>query len=91
MIVDKGREPADEGYSGFERTGLEDLLRDRGIDALTIVGLATDYCVRHTASDALAKGFAVTVDPDAVRGVDLALGDSFRALEALRQAGAAVG
>jgi len=91
VIVDKGQDPGTEGYSGFEQTHLEDLLRDHGIDALTVVGLATDYCVKNTALDALAKGFAVTVDPDAVRGVDVDLGDSYRALAALREAGATVG
>jgi nicotinamidase-related amidase len=91
VILDKGQDPATEGYSGFEATGLEDLLRERGVDELTIVGLATDYCVKNTALDALRLGFRVTVDPAGVRGVDVQPGDSERALDALRAAGATVG
>jgi nicotinamidase/pyrazinamidase len=90
VVVDKGQDPATEGYSGFDATGLEALLRERGIDDVTVVGLATDYCVRNTALDALKEGFAVTVDPTAVRGVDVTPGDSERALEELRAAGAGV-
>ena len=65
MLIDKGQDPATEGYSGFEATGLADLLRERGIDQLTVTGLATDYCVKNTALDALREGFAVTVDSTA--------------------------
>jgi len=49
VILDKGQDPATEGYSGFEMTGLEGLLRERGVDELTVGGLATDYCVKNTA------------------------------------------
>ena len=55
---------------------------------MTVVGLATDYCVKHTALEALREGFAVTVDTTAVRGVDVEPGDSDRALAELRAAGA---
>jgi nicotinamidase/pyrazinamidase len=89
-IVDKGQDPGTDGYSGFDATGLAQRLRDDGIDALTIVGLATDYCVRNTALDALREGFAVRVDPAAVRGVEVEPGDAERALEELRAAGATV-
>jgi nicotinamidase/pyrazinamidase len=88
VVVDKGQDAATEGYSGFDGTGLGELLRERGIDQLTIVGLATDYCVKNTALDALREGFAVTVDTTAVRGVEVAPGDSERALGELRAAGA---
>lgn len=86
VVVDKGQAPDTEGYSGFDATNLAVLLRDRGIDDVTIVGLATDYCVRHTALDALREGFAVRVDPDAVRGVDR--DDAAAALDEVRAAGA---
>jgi nicotinamidase/pyrazinamidase len=88
VIVDKGQDPDAEGYSGFEATELGDLLRERGIEELTVAGLATDYCVKNTALDALREGFAVTVDTAAVRGVEVEPGDSQRALEELRAAGA---
>ena len=89
-VVDKGQDPGTEGYSGFEATELAELLRARGAEELTVVGLATDYCVKNTALDALREGFAVRVDPSAVRGVEVEAGDSERALEALRAAGATV-
>jgi len=70
VLVDKGTDPATEGYSGFDGTDLASLLRERGIDSVTVVGLATDYCVRATALDALREGFGVTVDRAGVRGID---------------------
>ena len=88
VIVDKGQDPGTDGYSGFDGTNLAELLRERGIDQVTVVGLATDYCVKHTALEALQAGFAVTVDTTAVRGVDVEPGDSERALEQVRAAGA---
>ena len=50
------------------------LLRERGITQVTVVGLATDYCVKNTALDALRAGFQVTVDHTAVRGVEVEAG-----------------
>jgi nicotinamidase/pyrazinamidase len=90
VIVDKGQDPATEGYSGFDGTNLGELLRERGIGELTVVGLATDYCVKQTALEGLREGFAVTVDSTAVRGVEVKPGDSRHALEELRTAGAAI-
>jgi nicotinamidase/pyrazinamidase len=89
-IVDAGYRPDLEGYSGFEETNLADLLRERGIDEVTVVGLATDYCVKETAADALREGFRVTVDREGIRGIDVQPGDSERALDELRAAGATV-
>src|SRR5215218_2254484 len=70
VVVDKGQVPGTEGYSGFEGTDLGELLRERAVDHVTVVGLATDYCVKNTALDALRNGFTVTVDSTATRGVD---------------------
>jgi nicotinamidase/pyrazinamidase len=89
-VVDAGYERDLEGYSGFEQTNLAALLREHDVGAVTVVGLATDYCVRQTAADALRKGFGVTIDREAVRGIDVEPGDSERALEELRAAGAEV-
>jgi nicotinamidase-related amidase len=89
-VVDKGRDPASDGYSGFEDTDLERLLRERGIERVTLVGLATDYCVKNTGLDALRLGFRVHVDGEGVRGVEVSPGDSQRALDELRAAGATV-
>jgi nicotinamidase-related amidase len=87
VIVDKGQDVDTDGYSGFAGTGLEELLRERGITQVTVVGLATDYCVKNSALDALRAGFAVTVDSNAVRGVEIEPGDSERALAEVRTAG----
>ena len=85
VILDKGRDPATEGYSGFDGTNLAELLRERDIDRITVAGLATDYCVRATALDALREGFAVTLDTAGSRGIDS--DDSARALDEVRAAG----
>jgi nicotinamidase/pyrazinamidase len=90
VIVDKGRDPSTEGYSGFDGTDLAALLRERGIDKVTVAGLATDYCVRATALDALREGFAVTLDTAASRGIDAEPGDVARALDEVRAAGGEV-
>jgi nicotinamidase/pyrazinamidase len=88
VVVDAGYEPGLEGYSGFEETNLAAVLREHGIDEVTVVGLATDYCVKHTAADALSEGFRVTIDRGGIRGIDVEPGDSERALEELQAAGA---
>jgi len=86
-IVDVGTGVDDEGYSGFEKSNLAQLLKDADIDSVTVVGLATDYCVRATALDALREGFDVTVDRAGVRGIDVNPGDSERALGEVTAAG----
>jgi nicotinamidase/pyrazinamidase len=88
VVVDKGDDPATEGYSGFQDTNLAELLRERHVDRLVVTGLATDYCVRATALDALREGFQVEVDRAGVRGIDE--GDSERALDEVRAGGGSV-
>jgi nicotinamidase/pyrazinamidase len=90
VVLDKGIDRGTEGYSAFDGTDLAQLLRERAVDDLLIGGLATDYCVKHTALDGLGEGFAVTVDLDAIRAVDLRVGDSDRALDEIRAAGGRV-
>jgi nicotinamidase/pyrazinamidase len=89
-IVDAGREPADEGYSGFERTDLERLLREHGVDTVHVAGLALDYCVKETALDARRAGFDVVLHRGATRPINVNAGDDERALEELRSAGVEV-
>ena len=89
-VVDKGQDPATEGYSGFEATELERLLRGHGVERLTVVGLATDYCVKNTALDALRLGFEVEIDREGVRGIDVEPGDVERAFDEVRAAGGRV-
>ncbi len=90
IVIDKGTAIDTEGYSGFDGTGLAALLHEHAVDAVTVVGLATDYCVRATALDARAEGFEVAVDPAATRPVELQPGDGERALDELRSAGVTV-
>jgi nicotinamidase/pyrazinamidase len=87
-IVDKGQSRDSEGYSGFEDTGLERLLRDRDAHEVHIAGLALDYCVRATALDARRAGFDVVVHADATRAVDPSARE--RVLDELRAAGVRV-
>ncbi len=89
-VVDVGREREDEGYSGFEKSDLAQILRDHDVHEVYVCGLATDYCVRATAIDACAEGFDVTVVEDAVRAVEVNEGDAERAFRDMRQAGARV-
>ncbi len=85
----KGTGNKDDGYSAYEATNenLEEYLKAKGVDELYVVGLATDYCVRASALDAVRKGFKTTVVKDAVAAVNVNPGDGDRALEELRQAG----
>lgn len=76
LIIRKGYNPAIDSYSAFFEndkttpTGLEGYLRTRGIDSLTMVGLATDFCVNYSAVDAARLDFAVTVRQDLCRAID---------------------
>jgi nicotinamidase/pyrazinamidase len=90
VVFDKGTNQATDGYSAFETDELGHLLRERGIDKVTVVGLATDYCVKNSAIDAQKDGFQVHVDTSAVRAVDVKPGDSDRALAEMREAGVEV-
>jgi nicotinamidase/pyrazinamidase len=90
VVVSKGTNPEVDAYSGFDGTPLAALLRAAGVGRVLVGGLATDYCVRATAIDALREGFEVVVLRDAVRAVDVQPGDGERALEELRVAGARV-
>jgi nicotinamidase/pyrazinamidase len=70
VVIDKGTERTAAGYSAFEVDELRTLLREEQVDAVTITGLATDVCVKHTALDALREGLRVTIPTRAVRGID---------------------
>ena len=76
MIIRKGFNPAIDSYSAFFEndhttlTGLEGYLRTRGITQVTLVGLATDFCVNYSAVDAAKLGFGVEVRLDLCRAID---------------------
>jgi nicotinamidase/pyrazinamidase len=96
LIIRKGYNPAIDSYSAFFEndkttpTGLEGYLRTRGIDSLTMVGLATDFCVNYSAVDAARLGFAVTVRQDLCRAIDFD-GSLEAALHGMAQAGVTLG
>ncbi|GAB4550128.1 MAG: bifunctional nicotinamidase/pyrazinamidase [Ruegeria sp.] len=95
LILRKGFRSAIDSYSAFFEndrttpTGLEGYLRTRGIDRLTLVGLATDFCVHYSAVDAARLGFDVTVRTDACRAIDLD-GSLAAAEQAMQTAGVAL-
>lgn len=88
--INKGTNKAVEQYSGFSGTHLGTMLKAEGFNKVIVAGLATDYCVKATVLDALAEGFEVEVLSDGIRGVDVQPGDSERAVEEMRAAGAVV-
>ena len=90
VVVSKGHNRDVDAYSGFDGTPLAVLLRGAGVSRVLVGGLATDYCVRGTALDAVREGFSVVVLRDAVRAVEVAPGDGERALAEMRAAGAEV-
>ena len=90
QVVDKAQDRFTQGYSSFHGGNLADVLREHGVDHVYVAGLATDYCVKNTVLDAIREGFAATVVTDAIRGIDVKPGDSERAIEAMREAGADV-
>jgi nicotinamidase/pyrazinamidase len=77
LIIRKGFRPEIDSYSAFFEndhktpTGLDGYLRTRGVDQLTLVGLATDFCVHYSAVDAAALGYKVHVAMKACRAIDL--------------------
>ena len=95
VVVTTGQAPDDPGYSALGgqtpegKSFLADL-RERQVQHLYVGGLATDYCVKHSVLDARRAGLEVTVLTDAIAGVEVRPGDSARAIEEMRAAGAEV-
>jgi nicotinamidase/pyrazinamidase len=91
-VFSKGTDPETDAYSAFQSetgdgTPFSSVLAERGVVRLFVGGLATDYCVRESALDALRAGFEVVILEDAVRAVDVKPGDGERALDAIAAAG----
>lgn len=92
-VFPKGTDETIDSYSGFfdnghrKATGLGDYLRAKSVDEVFVMGLATDYCVKATALDALQLGLRTTLIEDGCRGVGLAPGDIDAAKDELRAAG----
>jgi nicotinamidase/pyrazinamidase len=95
LIIRKGFRRAIDSYSAFFEndratpTGLEGYLRSRGIRRLTLVGLATDFCVNFSALDAAQLGFEVELREELCRGIDLD-GSLAAAMKGMREAGVRV-
>ncbi|NOD33178.1 MULTISPECIES: bifunctional nicotinamidase/pyrazinamidase [unclassified Ruegeria] len=96
LILRKGFRRAIDSYSAFFEndhktpTGLKGYLETRGVNRLTLVGLATDFCVHYSAVDAAQLGFDVTVQMDACRAIDMD-GSLAAAERAMRDAGVTLG
>jgi nicotinamidase/pyrazinamidase len=87
-VFQKGTDPRIDSYSGFfdnarrKATGLGDYLKEQAVGDVYVCGLATDYCVKFTALDALGLGFATYVIEDACRGVNLKPNEAIEAMRA---------
>ena len=92
-VVYKGTNPEVDSYSGFfdngkaQDTGLVTILREQGIQRVDIMGLATDYCVKFTALDAIDCGFQTRLIVPGTRAVQMKPGDGEAALAAMEAAG----
>jgi nicotinamidase/pyrazinamidase len=88
LIIDKGVGVEGPGYSGFEDTGLGERLKELKVDRVGVSGIATEYCVRATALDAVQAGFATTVLEDLIRPVNAK--DGAKALAEMKEAKAEI-
>jgi nicotinamidase/pyrazinamidase len=92
-VFQKGTDPGIDSYSGFfdnghgKGTGLAEWLKTQGVTDVYVCGLATDYCVRFTALDAVQLGFKTYLIEDASRGVNLRPNDVSDALKEVQRAG----
>jgi nicotinamidase/pyrazinamidase len=95
-VVQKGTDPQIDSYSGFydnnhlRATGLAEYLKEKGVTEVYIMGLATDYCVKFTALDAVQHGFTTFLIEDGCRGVNLKPDDVDKAIREMKGAGVVV-
>jgi len=88
VVISKATTAAVDAYSAFSGTDLAAQLRARGVERVAVVGLATDYCVLNTVTDALEEGFTTLLVPEAMRAVEVQPGDGRRALDRMVARGA---
>ncbi|HLI97440.1 MAG TPA: nicotinamidase [Candidatus Baltobacteraceae bacterium] len=86
-VLSKGMHAHSHGYSGFDGTNLDERLRERNVRRVFVCGLATDYCVKATAIEAVQHGFEVTVLTDAIAAVNVKCTDEADALSEMAQHG----
>jgi nicotinamidase/pyrazinamidase len=95
-VFRKGTDPQIDSYSGLfdnghkRSTGLGEYLREQNVTDVCVLGLATDYCVKFTALDAIAEGFKVALIEDGCRGVELNAGDVRKAIDEMRSSGVTI-
>lgn len=88
IVVSKADTAQVDAYSAFAGTDLAAQLRARAVTRVTVCGLATDYCVLNTVTDALEEGLATLIVPEAMRAVDVKPGDGTRAQDRMVARGA---
>jgi nicotinamidase/pyrazinamidase len=88
VVISKADTPDVDAYSAFAGTELSSRLRALEVMRVTVCGLATDYCVLQTVSDALQEGFDTLIVPEAMRAVELKPGDGSRAMDRMVARGA---
>lgn len=95
-VFTKGTDTGIDSYSGFydnghrKSTGLSDYLKEKGVTEVYVTGLATDYCVKFTALDAVQEGFKTYLIKDATKGVNLQPNDVEQAIADMKAAGVEV-
>lgn len=93
QIIQKGTDPSIDSYSGFfdnghrKATGLDDFLKKNAVTEVTVMGLATDYCVKFTALDAISLGYKTSLVTDGCRAVNLHPDDAIKSIEEMKKAG----
>lgn len=93
-VFTKGTDPGIDSYSGFfdngklKSTGLDDYLKEKGVDSIYVAGLAQDYCVKFTVLDGLELGYNVYVIKDGTRAVNLNPEDGQQAFDEMEAKGA---
>jgi nicotinamidase/pyrazinamidase len=95
-VVKKGMNSTIDSYSGFydnerkSKTELDNILKQYNIDTVYICGLATDYCVKYTALDAVREGYTTFLVNDACRGVNINPGDIDKAIMEMQKSGVTI-
>ena len=88
MVISKGTDAKKDARSGFDGTSLADRLEDLNVHTLFVLGLAADYCLKHTVLDGCKHGFRVVLLTDAAKWVNRKPDDSPKALKEMADAGA---
>lgn len=88
VVISKGTDPRQEAYSGFQGTDLAERARKAGLRRLFVGGLATEFCILATVTDALREGFSVFLLLDAIQALEIQPGDARRNEQTMTDRGA---